>query len=139
MQTHHLTCKFGCAPQIFFMNKLTILYNDQCPVCTFEINHYRKLCAKNKIDLGFEKISEQGPMLTISDLSVQEAKRRLHVKTESGELKAGVDAFLALWNRMPGYRILGKIVALPGIYRVSNWIYDRALAPLLFWWDTKRN
>ena len=136
---YHLTCKFGLLPHPVLMNKLTVLYNDQCPVCTLEINHYRELCAKNKIELGFEKISDQGPVLTMSDLSVQEAKRRLHVKTESGELKDGIDAFLALWNLMPGYRILGKVLALPGIYRVSNWIYDGVLAPLLYWWDTKRN
>ncbi len=121
------------------MSKLTVLYNDRCPVCTFEIAHYRGLCAKNKIDLGFEKISEQGLVLTTSNLSVQEARKRLHVKTESGELKVGIDAFLALWNRMPGYRILGKIVEFPGIYETSNWVYNQVLAPSLFWWDKKRN
>ena len=121
------------------MEKITVLYNDQCPVCSLEIDHYQSLCLKNSINLEFEKISERGPMLTTSDLSAQDAKRRLYVKTESGELISGVDAFLALWDRVPGYRILRRIIAMPGIYRISNWIYDGGLAPLLFWWDKQRN
>ena len=120
------------------MEKLTVLYNDQCPVCSFEIEHYRALCSKRGIDLGFEKISAQGPMLTGAKLSVTEAKRRLHVKTQDGQIKIGVDGFLALWAEMPGYRMLGRVVALPGIYHLSVMVYNRILAPLLFWWDKRR-
>mgnify|MGYP001552453101 FL=1 len=120
------------------MEKLTVLYNDQCPVCSFEIEHYRALCSKRGIDLGFEKISAQGPMLTGAKLSVTEAKRRLHVKTQDGQIKIGVDGFLALWAEMPGYRMLGRVVALPGIYHLSVVVYNRILAPLLFWWDKRR-
>ncbi len=120
------------------MEKLTVLYNDQCPVCSFEIEHYRALCSKRGIDLGFEKISAQGPMLTGAKLSVTEAKKRLHVKTQDGQIKIGVDGFLALWAEMPGYRMLGRVVALPGIYHLSVVVYNRILAPLLFWWDKRR-
>jgi len=120
------------------MEKLTVLYNDQCPVCSFEIEHYRALCSKRGIDLGFEKISAQGPMLTGAKLSVTEAKKRLHVKTQDGQIKIGVDGFLALWAEMPGYQMLGRVVALPGIYHLTVVVYNRILAPLLFWWDKRR-
>jgi predicted DCC family thiol-disulfide oxidoreductase YuxK len=120
------------------MNRLTVLYNDQCPVCSFEIDHYRALCSKRGIDLGFEKISAEGPILKASALSPTEAKRRLHIQTKEGEFKVGVDAFLALWAEMPGYRILGRIVHLPGIYHMATLVYDRVLAPGLFWWDKRR-
>jgi predicted DCC family thiol-disulfide oxidoreductase YuxK len=120
------------------MERLTVLYNDQCPVCSFEIEHYRALCVKRGIDLGFEKISEKGPMLQSAGLSVMDAKRRLHVRTADGQVKVGVDAFLALWAQMPIYRALGRLVAIPGIYHLAVVVYNHVLAPLLFWWDKRR-
>ena len=60
------------------MAKSTILYNDKCPVCSFEIEHYRNLCSKRGIDLDFEKISVDGPVLMASNLTAEDAKKRLH-------------------------------------------------------------
>jgi predicted DCC family thiol-disulfide oxidoreductase YuxK len=120
------------------MEQLTVLYNDQCPVCSFEIEHYRALCIKRGIDLGFEKISDKGPVLNSSGLSVTDAKRRLHVRTSDGYVKVGVDAFLALWAHMPIYKYLGRLVAIPGIYHLAVVVYNHVLAPLLFWWDKRR-
>ncbi len=88
------------------MEKLTVLYNDKCPVCSLEIDHYRALCEKRTLPLAFEEISREGEVLQSSGLSVDEAKKRLHIRLPSGEIRVGVDAFLALWAEMPGYRIL---------------------------------
>ena len=120
------------------MQKLTVLYNDKCPVCSFEIEHYRGLSLKRDLPLAFEKISEEGDVLKATGLTSDAAKQRLHVRMPSGEVKVGVDAFLALWQQMPVYRLLGKLVALPGLYHLSVWIYDRVLAPMLYAWDQRR-
>ena len=126
------------APHPSNMNQLTVLYNDKCPVCSFEIEHYRVLCTKHGIGLAFEKISENGPMLQASGLSVTDAKKRLHVRIPGGQVKVGVDAFLALWAQMPIYKFLGRLVSIPGIYHLATVVYDYVLAPLLFWWDKRR-
>jgi len=120
------------------MQKLTVLYNDACPVCSFEIEHYRGLCLKRDLPLEFEKISDEGAMLEATGLTVKAAKQRLHVRLPSGELRVGVDAFLALWQEMPVYRLFGRFVSLPGVYQVATWVYDRILAPMLFAWDQRR-
>lgn len=120
------------------MAQLTVLYNDRCPVCDFEISHYRGLSLKRGLPLQFEPISDGGPMLTASGLSVEDAKKRLHVKLPSGEIQVGVDAFLALWEQLPGYRILGRVVRMPGIYGLSCVVYNRILAPALYAWDQRR-
>ena len=120
------------------MGKSTILYNDKCPVCSFEIEHYRNLCSKGGIDLDFEKISADGPVLVASKLTVEDAKKRLHFLTADGRVLVGLDAFLALWAEMPGYRVLGRVVSVPGIYHLACLLYDRAVAPALFWWDSRR-
>ena len=120
------------------MNQITVLYNDKCPVCSFEIEHYRALCMRHSIGLAFEKISENGPMLQASGLSVNDAKKRLHVRVPGGHIKVGVDAFLALWAQMPMYKLLGYLVSIPGIYHLATMVYNHVLAPLLFWWDKRR-
>jgi predicted DCC family thiol-disulfide oxidoreductase YuxK len=121
------------------MERLTVLYNDQCPVCSFEIEHYRALCLKRGIDLGFEKISDRGPMLQAVGLSQIDAKKRLHVRTHDGNVMVGVDAFLALWAEMPIYKFFGRLVGIPGVYHLAVIAYEHVLAPLLFWWDKRRS
>ncbi len=120
------------------MAKSTILYNDKCPVCSFEIEHYRNLCSKRGIDLDFEKISVDGPVLMASNLTAEDAKKRLHFFTSDGKLLVGLEAFIALWAEMPGYRVLGRVVSVPGIYHLACLLYDRVVAPALFWWDSRR-
>ena len=118
------------------MEQLTVLYNDKCPVCSFEIEHYRVLCMRHDIALAFEKISENGPMLRDSGLSVTDAKKRLHVRVPGGQVKVGVDAFLTLGtstylqiSRASGFSSRGLSAATV--------VYNR-IAPLLFWWDKRR-
>ena len=120
------------------MEKLTVLYNDQCPVCSLEIDHYRALCDKRALPLAFEEISREGAVLKASGLSADEAKKRLHVRLASGEIRVGVDAFLVLWDEMPGYRALARIIRVPGVYHATCFVYDRVLAPLLYRWDQRR-
>ena len=131
-------CKFQCNPHRPLMGKATVLYNDKCPVCSFEIEHYKRLCSKRGLDLDFEKISTAGPVLTASRLTVEDAKKRLHLVTSDGRLVVGVEAFLALWAEMPGYRVLGRVVSIPVIHHLASLLYDRAVAPTLFWLDRRR-
>lgn len=120
------------------MSKATVLYNDECPICSFEIEHYRRLCSKRGINIEFEKISLGGKVLQASRLTAEDAKKRLHLLTADGKLLVGVEAFLALWTEMPGYRVVGRLISTPGIYHLASLLYDRALAPALFWWDSYR-
>jgi len=89
--------------------------------------------------LGFEKISDRGPMLQAVGLSLTDAKKRLHVRTHDGTVMVGVDAFLALWAEMPIYKFFGRLVGIPGVYHLAVITYDHVLAPLLFWWDKRRS
>ena len=77
-------------------------------------------------------------MLKKSALAPTDTKGRLHVRSKEGGLKSGVNAFLARWAEMPGYRVLGRLVRLPGVYHIATLVYNRVLAPVLFWWDKRR-
>ena len=50
----------------------------------------------------------------------------------------GVEAFLALWEAMPRYRLLARLVRLPGVFTLARWVYDGVLAPALFRFHQRR-
>lgn len=107
-----------------------VLYNARCPVCRKEIEHYARLAQAQKLPLLFSDLNDT-KALSKWNVSKDEAARRLHVK--SGDvLLDGIPAFVALWQQIPQYRWLARIVRLPIIYRLSVWTYDFVLAPALY-------
>ena len=91
---------------------------------------------RHDVDLAFEKISENGPTLRALRLSVTDAKKRASCSASDGQVKVGVDAFLALWAQMPFTNFSG-IWSQFRIYHLTL-VYNHVLAPLLFWWDKRR-
>ena len=59
------------------------------------------------------------------------AARKLHV-IENGQLVAGAPAFLALWEKMPRFRPLARLLGLPGLRQIAGLVYDTVLAPALY-------
>ncbi|WP_189370945.1 thiol-disulfide oxidoreductase DCC family protein [Tateyamaria omphalii] len=112
-----------------------VLYNADCPVCSFEIDHYAKYSGDRALPIRFEDLN----CIDMSDwgLSRDEAARRLYV-LRNGELTSGVPAFIVLWQDMPRYRWLARIVSLPGIHWLASKAYDHVLAPLIYRWHLRR-
>lgn len=106
-----------------------VLYNDDCPVCSFEIGHYRRHAERSGLPVRFDALS--GPELARWGVTQDAAARRLHV-LKNGERLDGVDAFIALWQAMPRYRALAYVVSRPLIRPAAALIYDRILAPALY-------
>ena len=95
----------------------TVLFNEKCSICNFEIQHYRK-----RSDLNFTNCSEMGDKYL----------KALHVKFENGTEIAGVEAFIYVWNNTKGYKWLAKIIGFPVVYQLSKIAYA-IIARLLFW------
>ena len=102
-----------------------VLYNDTCPVCRFEIDHYRKT-AKN-LPIRFDRLSQAAAW----GITPDQAARRLHV-LQDGRLLSGMAAFRALWSVMPRYRILAKLAAWPILLPLLDFAYNHLAAPLLY-------
>lgn len=108
-------------------------YNGACPVCRFEIEHYKDGPDGDRVrwlDLAAEPEALAG-----FGIDRAGARRRLHVLDETGQLHVGIDAFMLIWQRMPRYRWLSRIVGAGPIRPVAAALYDRVLAPLLFHWN----
>ena len=111
-------------------------YNGGCPVCRAEIEHYKKGPGGDR--LTWHDLSSAPEALAGFGIDRAGAKRRLHVLDESGRLHVGVDAFVLLWQRMPRYRWLARLVAWGPVRPAAGALYDKVLAPLLFWWNRRQ-
>lgn len=112
-----------------------VLYNAECPVCSFEINHYAAYARKQALPLGFEDLNVDD--LADWGLTRDQAARRLYV-LKDGKMTSGIPAFLILWQDMPRYRWLARIVGIPGIQQLASFLYDWVLAPLIYRWHLQR-
>lgn len=115
----------------------TVLYNGACPICRREIEHYRRLNALGTSALIFADISEIHPVLAQLSLSMDEAKRRLHVVDANGELLSGIPAFAAIWEHLPRYRWLSVVASWPVLSGLLRWAYE-PIAYGLYRWDRRR-
>jgi predicted DCC family thiol-disulfide oxidoreductase YuxK len=112
-----------------------VLFNGDCPVCSFEIGHYQTYSADKGLPIRFDDLN--GPDLADWGFDPDTAARRLYV-LHQGEVTSGVDAFLVLWRQMPRWRWMARVVGLPGIRQAASLTYDHALAPAIYRWHRRR-
>lgn len=77
-------------------DNITVYYDGQCPMCSFEIDHLKKADKTNKIrfeDIKADNFSERHPELDIETLDAL-----LHVKDTSGKWIKGLDANYLMWK-----------------------------------------
>ena len=112
-----------------------VLYNADCPVCNFEISHYAKYSDDRALPIRFEDLNRA----EMADWGMDRdaAARRLYV-LKDGQMYGGIPAFIVLWQDMPRYRWLARIVALPGVHWLASKTYDHVLAPLIYRWHLRR-
>ena len=117
-------------------SRATVIYNDQCPVCSWEIAHYRDHAEAEGLPIDFRDLNDGGSP-ALASLTEDEAARRLYL-LKDGDILSGIPAFIALWREMPRYRWLARIVALPGLRHAAAALYDHALAPAIYGWHVRR-
>ncbi len=116
-------------------DSLRVLYNGSCPICSKEIEHYQRYSKGKGLPIAYDDLmTEARESWTIDEDS---AAKALRVR-RGDQVLVGVDAFLALWEAMPRYRVLARLVRLPVIFTLAHWVYDGVLAPALFWLHQRR-
>jgi predicted DCC family thiol-disulfide oxidoreductase YuxK len=107
----------------------TVLYNAQCPVCNVEVGHYARYVGEAGLLIQFDDLNTDA--LHRWGIDADTAARSLYVQRD-GVIVSGVPAFLVLWSQMPRYRLLARIVGLPGIRQIASAAYDHVFAPALY-------
>jgi ubiquinone biosynthesis monooxygenase Coq7 len=92
---------------------LTVLYDGGCPLCRREIAHVKQQAAKQAGSaLCFVDVSSSDSALPPDEQAKLLA--RFHVQRADGFRLDGAAAFVAMWERLPGWRWLARLARLPG-------------------------
>jgi len=103
--------------------KPTMLFDGGCPLCRREVDHYRRLDSAAAVD--WVDITAEPRRLAPFAITPVAAMRHLHVIDRQGRLQVGAWAFAAIWDELPYYRWLGRVVRLPGALPLLDRVYRR--------------
>lgn len=102
----------------------TVLYDGSCPLCTAEINQYKKITPDGKINWVDVSASEFVPPMGQSKEALMQ---RFHVIKPNGDLVSGAAAFVHVWEQLPGWSRLASVAKFPGALDVMDFGYDKFL------------
>lgn len=78
---------------------LTVYYDGSCSLCSREIRAYMRADTRKAIE--WLDLSDPSIDITHESFEYIDALKRLHAKDSSNQYYVGVDAFLAIWKRLP--------------------------------------
>lgn len=95
---------------------LKVLYDGGCPMCRREIAHVKGLSERDaNTSLSFVDISQDSSETICYAPDREKLLARFHVEKADGSRIDGAAAFVAMWDRLPGWHWLGKIAKFPGV------------------------
>ncbi|MBS3804144.1 MAG: DUF393 domain-containing protein [Oleiphilaceae bacterium] len=97
----------------------TLYYDSRCPLCRREITTLQRLQSGN---LAFADI-HQPPEAGAEQPSRESLLRRLHLLTEDGTWRIGLEANVRAWSHT-GFGWLFKPLLWPGIHTVAKRVYE---------------
>jgi predicted DCC family thiol-disulfide oxidoreductase YuxK len=103
--------------------KPVMFFDGGCPLCRREVAHYRRLDRADAVQ-WLDIAADPAPLQPLG-IAPADAMRRLHVLDRDGRLQTGAWAFAAIWEVLPYYRWLARLVRLPGVLSVLDWGYRR--------------
>ena len=117
---------------------IAVYYNGACPVCSREINHYRRVSREVRPKIKWRDVTQYPHALKRYKIDYETAKRRLHLVDEAGEIHAGMAAMAVMWDHVPGYAWAGRAARTPGLRIVSAVLYEHVVSRLLYRWANHR-
>jgi predicted DCC family thiol-disulfide oxidoreductase YuxK len=103
----------GCKPT-------KVMFDGACPLCRSEIGLYRRLQAKAEIHwIDVSSDDFQPP----AGMTKEQLLRRFHLISPDGEILSGAEAFVFVWDRLPGWRRLSPFFRLPGMMFLLERLY----------------
>ncbi len=101
-----------------------VYFDGSCPLCNAEIGYYRRSDVAEA--LCFVDVSKTNVELD-KGLNPQQAMRRFHVRTREGKLISGAAAFVEVWSRLPNWKWIAQMAALPGAISILEICYKMFL------------
>jgi predicted DCC family thiol-disulfide oxidoreductase YuxK len=112
-----------------------VYYNSACPVCDAGIkDQRRRMEACGVTDVEWIDVHTHPDAVLELDAPLEKVRERLHVKTSTGQIDVGADAFLDLWAQTPGQQRLANLLRLPILKQFTRIAYN-IFARLLYRWN----
>lgn len=118
--------------------EITVCYNGACPVCRAGMTHYAVIAEKHALPMGWDDINTAPELFRQYGIRFDQALRRLYAVNEQGQLLRGVDVFIAIWRRLPGYRWLGAVAGFPLIRPFAWFVYEYLVSFPVSRWSRRR-
>ncbi len=93
-------------------------FDGDCAVCSREVGMYRKLDRDGGI-VWYDVSSDTGDLVD-GRVSRSDALSGLHARLPDGRLVTGVDAFVAVWERLPGFEMAARVAR----WRPARWMLE---------------
>lgn len=103
--------------------KPTMFYDGACPLCRREVAHYRRIDRDGRV--AWVDIAADATPLAALGITPAAAMRHLHALDRQGSVRVGAWAFATIWDELPYYRWLGRLVRLPGVLPLLDRVYRR--------------
>ena len=103
------------------MSPLSVYFDGECPICKFEVSFYERR-DKSKLITWLD-------ITQLTDAELPQGKSRsdllgkFHTIGEDGQWHIGVDAFHAIWQRLPFFSRLAWTFKTPGLRQIANLAY----------------
>ena len=89
---------------------LTVFFDGLCVLCSAEIEHYRRRDRDGR--LALVDIAAPGFDAVALGLEPADVQRELHGRLADGTWLRGVDTFVAIWERLPGWSVAARAAKL---------------------------
>lgn len=105
------------------MKQNTIIYDGECGLCLHSVEWIR---ARDRHH-AFEYLPYQDEALSVRFPGIQrtECERALHLVTVDDSVLVGADALPPVLAKLPRWRALAPLLALPPLRPLSRWFYRR--------------
>jgi predicted DCC family thiol-disulfide oxidoreductase YuxK len=101
-----------------------VYFDGSCSLCNAEIGYYRRSDVADA--LCFVDVSKTNVELE-KGLNPLQAMQRFHVRTREGKLISGAAAFVEVWSRLPNWKWVAQVAALPGAISILEICYKMFL------------
>ena len=105
-------------------NATTVLYDGSCPICSREIQQYKKGDPQGEI--CWLDVSSPN-FVAPPGQSAEALMQRFHVIRPDGSIVSGAAAFVHLWEQLPGWKKLARVGRLPGMLNLMEFGYENFL------------
>ena len=100
-------------------DKIIAYYDGKCGLCRREIQYYQKRVQPEHIIWHDVTVSNDTP----PDVSQYDLLLHMHVQKDEC-LYRGIDAFILLWQHVPGWNWMARLFAFPPIKFIATLAYE---------------